>query len=120
MGFATKLRSLMEFNNIKAVELARKTGLSEAAISDYLKGKKEPRGKQSIEIAKALNVSLDTLWETEFAQKKFIADSSDELWNKICSDDSKLMLARWISNLDQDQLEMVVKLLEAARLSPRE
>lgn len=41
--------------------------MSEAAISGYLKGTKEPRGKQSVEIAKALNVPLDILWETDFA-----------------------------------------------------
>lgn len=47
------------------------TGLSEAAISDYLNGKKEPRGKQSAAIAKALNVSLDDLWETGYQEKAF-------------------------------------------------
>ena len=56
MAFSDKLKELMEQNNMKAVELARTCGLSEAAISDYLKGKKEPRGRQSIEIAKALQV----------------------------------------------------------------
>lgn len=56
----------MRKNNMKSVDLARLTGLSEAAISDYINGKKEPRGRQSINIAKALNVSLDVLWETGF------------------------------------------------------
>lgn len=66
MSFQDKLKELMNSNNIKAVDLAKLTGLSEASISDYLNGKKEPRGKQSISIAKALNVSMDTLWETGF------------------------------------------------------
>ena len=59
----------MSERNMKSVELARATELSEAAISDYLKGKKEPRGRQSIAIAKALGVSLDTLWETNLQEK---------------------------------------------------
>lgn len=66
MSFAYKLKEMLYKNGLKAADLARATGLSEAAISDYLKGKKEPRGRQSIAIAKALNVSLDTLWETGY------------------------------------------------------
>ncbi len=66
MSFADKLKEILNKNGLKAADLARATGLSEAAISDYLKGKKEPRGRQSIAIAKALNVSLDTLWETGY------------------------------------------------------
>ena len=66
MSFADKLKEILNINGLKAADLARATGLSEAAISDYLKGKKEPRGRQSIAIAKALNVSLDTLWETGY------------------------------------------------------
>lgn len=68
MSFSQNLKRLMSMKDMKAVDLARATGLSEAAISDYLNGKKEPRGRQSVSIAKALNVSLDVLWETEFAQ----------------------------------------------------
>ena len=66
MSFADKLKELLNKNGLKAADLARSTGLSEAAISDYLKGKKEPRGRQSIAIAQALNVSLDALWETGY------------------------------------------------------
>lgn len=73
MSFSEKLRSLLESREMRAIDLANATGLSGAAISDYLNGKKEPRGKQSVEIAKALNVSLDELWETEFAENKFLS-----------------------------------------------
>lgn len=66
MAFAEKLQELMDRNNIIAANLSKMTGISTASISDYLKGKKEPRGKQSVILAKALHISLDTLWETEF------------------------------------------------------
>lgn len=78
MAFADKLKDLLNQNNMKAIDLARATGLSEASISDYLNRKKEPRGQQSISIAKALNVSLDTLWETEYQQKE-VNPIQDEL-----------------------------------------
>lgn len=66
MAFADNLKKILNENKWKAVDLARAAGLSEAAVSDYLNGKKEPRGRQSIAIARALNVSLDVLWETGY------------------------------------------------------
>ncbi len=64
--FSEHLRELMKERQMSAADLARATGLSEAAISGYLNGKKEPRGAQSKSIAQALNVSLDELWQTGF------------------------------------------------------
>lgn len=91
MGFSEKLRELLLNREMKAVDLARATGLSEAAVSDYLKGKKEPRGRQSIAIAQALSVSLDELWETGFDDQENTASENSidateeeiELYNKI-------------------------------------
>lgn len=40
MAFADQLKKLMAENGCKAVDLARTSGLSEAAISDYLRGEK--------------------------------------------------------------------------------
>ena len=86
MAFSDTLRDLLDDRDMRAADLSRATGLSEAAISDYLKGKKEPRGKQSAIIAKALLVSLDTLWETDFAPeitKKSPTPSNDDAEDKI-------------------------------------
>lgn len=94
MSFADKLKELLNKNGLKAADLARSTGLSEAAISDYLNGKKEPRGRQSIAIAKVLNVSLDTLWETGWEDKMTLGE--------------KIKLARKAQNLTQHQLADMV------------
>ena len=72
MAFKDTLRRLMNEKNMKAADLARATGLSEAIISTYLSGKKEPLGKTSIAIAKALQVTLDVLWETDFADEQSV------------------------------------------------
>ncbi len=74
--FSEHLRRLMTERSLSAAELARKTGLSEAAISGYLHGKKEPRGVQSISIARALGVTLDTLWQTDFASHTISTEES--------------------------------------------
>lgn len=67
MAFSEKLREAMNRRGLKAADLSRETGLSEAIISEYLSGKKEPRGKQSALLSKTLDVSLDELWETPFS-----------------------------------------------------
>jgi len=85
VSFADKLKEMLNKNGLKAADLARTTGLSEAAISDYLRGKKEPRGRQSIAIAKALNISLDTLWETGYNNTKSNNSKTDEILSLFLS-----------------------------------
>lgn len=79
MAFSETLRQLLSVKNMKAVDLSRQTGLSEASISDYLSGKKEPRGRQSVEIARALGVTLDLLWETGFDKKSPAPESEADM-----------------------------------------
>lgn len=114
MSFADKLKEMLNKNELKAADLARATGLSEAAISDYLKGKKEPRGRQSIAIAKALHVSLDTLWETGYDAnnsnnpKTDEADFLDAEISKLYSsltDKNKKYLYGYIQRLLEEQHE---------------
>lgn len=92
MAFNTKLKELMELRNIKGADLSRSTGLSEAIISEYLKGRKEPRGKQSVLIAAALNVSLDELWETGFEQKEAPAGEQEHSEGVISLEQSNRLL----------------------------
>lgn len=103
MSFASTLKKLMFDRGIKAADLARATNLSEAAISDYLSGKKEPRGKQSIAIAKALGVSLDVLWEID--KNKAPVDFSDGRAMKI------MRLMEKARNMTDEQLDALINLL---------
>lgn len=58
--FKDRLIQAMEVRNIKAVELAEKTGLSKARISQYMNGVYVPKSKGTHFIAKALQV--DERW----------------------------------------------------------
>lgn len=94
MAFNIKLKEIMDSRKMKGAELARLTGLSEAIISEYLKGKKEPRGKQSVAIASVLNVSLDELWETEFYKKNNApAEKQEQSSGNISLEESNRLLA---------------------------
>ena len=54
--FKDRLLQAMEIRDIKAVELAEKTGLSKARISQYMNGVYIPKSKGTHLIAKALQV----------------------------------------------------------------
>ena len=110
MAFAEVLRKLLNEKGMRAADLARKSGLSEAIISEYLNGKKEPRGKQSALIADALQISLDDLWETEYSKSK---DNSETSSNTIYDRDIK-RIARARQQMSPERQEAMMHILEAA------
>lgn len=59
--FTARLRYLMEFNNLNQAEFAVKTGLSQSAVSRYLRGKLEPKLKDLITICAVMGCSFDWL-----------------------------------------------------------
>lgn len=52
-----RLEQAMAHNNMKAVELSKKTGVPKGAISYYLAGKSTPKSDRVYILSKALNVS---------------------------------------------------------------
>ena len=54
--FASRLQDALEKANMKPVDLHNATGISKAAISEYLAGSYEPKQKNTYKIAQALNV----------------------------------------------------------------
>ena len=81
MVFKDSLNRLMKEKGVIPAALHRATGISEGNISEYLSGAKEPLGKTSVAIAKALGVSLDDLWEHELPEMK--DDSSSSVINEF-------------------------------------
>lgn len=135
MSFSEQLKTLMTKADMSATDLAKATGLSEASISDYRNGKKEPRSRQSISLAKALNVSLDTLWETDFQTKETSEQSDDSIDNdddipvviaassghtvdaikreeEYIQFKQKIVRAVYAANLDMRQMEELYKIIQ--------
>lgn len=113
MTFSVRLRELLNEKGMKPAELARVAQISEAVVSEYLSGKKEPRGRQSIAIAKALEVSLDKLWETEFQEE---AEQNLELMqclNELRNRPEMQMLFKVSKNASKEEIEKVVQMIEA-------
>lgn len=55
--FARRLELALQMNNMRAVELSRKTGISEPMLSQYKSGSCSPKMDRVIILAKALKVS---------------------------------------------------------------
>ncbi len=55
--FSERYKMAMELRNMKAVELSRRTGISEPALSQYASGKAEPKKDRAVRIAEVLEVN---------------------------------------------------------------
>lgn len=55
--FKHRLDTALAFANMKPIDLASKTGISEATISQYRSGYSKPKDKRLVQIANALNVN---------------------------------------------------------------
>lgn len=60
--FANRLRLAMERTEIKRIELVKAAGIDQGAMTNYLKGKYEPKQDTVAKLAKILNVSERWLW----------------------------------------------------------
>lgn len=60
-NLSSKLDKLLKENGLSQKDLAEMTGLTQSAISHYIKGDRVPRGDNLFKIAEALWVSVDDL-----------------------------------------------------------
>lgn len=58
--FPTRLKEAMALRNARLTDLANETKIHKGTISNYLSGKYQPKGNNTLLIAKALNVN--PLW----------------------------------------------------------
>ena len=61
MGFNENLKLLLIQKHMKQADLCRMTGIQTSLMSEYINGKKSPTIGNAIQIADALDISLDTL-----------------------------------------------------------
>lgn len=60
-AFGAHLKSLLEEKGMTQAEFARRTGLTEPAVSRYIKGERIPGMLQAYRIACAIGVDMNTL-----------------------------------------------------------
>ena len=100
--FNERLQQAISRSGMTQKELAEKVGITEAAVSHYLKGDRMPRSAVAVKLADVLNMSVDELMggntETSFDEVyKIVARSAKQLDNdqkaalvRVLFDDEKI------------------------------
>jgi len=92
--FVKRLNQAMAEANMTQAELSRKTGISEAAISNYRKGNYEPKHKQIYLLAVALNVSPSWLMGFDLDENSDRLDQAlTSLWASLSDEQKSQALA---------------------------
>lgn len=70
-GITRRITELLSKRNMSQKELAKSAGITEAAVSHYVKGDRVPRGVNLMKIARALGTTTDYLLsEDKVSDKK--------------------------------------------------
>ena len=109
--FSYRLTVLLDENNMKQTELAKKVGISNVTICRYLTAERIPRLDVVIKIASLFNVSVDYL--LGLSNDKVTNDSEDNYDFNILAIIDKLYSLEKGVNLSKSQIELIKKLLLA-------
>lgn len=93
-----RIQELLDQRGISRKEFAAMTGLTEAAISRYITGKREPKAVTLSLIADTLGVSMDDLLGTPCDDPEIL-------------DDAVRMVARSIDGISDEQKRLLVDAL---------
>lgn len=74
--FSERLNLVIKENNIRQVDLCRKTGIGKSAMSQYLSGSFAPKQQNLYELARALNVSEAWLMGYDVPRERVSAKAS--------------------------------------------
>ena len=100
--FSERISELMKNNRLSQKELAAKAGVTESAISYYVKGERTPRSDVLTRIAKALGTTTDYL----------LGNTSETTLNS--TDEDLQYLQRNLGKLNTEQLKRAETMLKAA------
>ena len=109
--FSYRLTVLLDENNMKQTELARKVGISNVTICRYLTAERLPRLDVVIKIASLFNVSVDYL--LGLSNDKTNKDSEDNYDFNILSIIDKLYSLEKGKTLSKSQIELIKRILLA-------
>lgn len=110
-----RIREALSTRNMKAAELAERSGLDKAAISNYVKQNYQPKQKALFNMAKILDVN--EMWLAGYdvpMQRRVVSSNNSEvaqLFDNILRDKKLLQLVINISKLNDNQLTIITNMV---------
>lgn len=105
-----RLQEIMREKGIKQADLARMTGISRGAISNYVLGRYEPKSDIINKFAKALNCSEMWLWGYDVPMTRQEKPSSK---NVILSEGEEVLL-NLFRQIPENKQEVVLEMIRLA------
>lgn len=105
-----RLQEIMDKKQLKQADLARMTGISRGAISNYVLGRYEPKSDVINKFAKSLNCSEMWLWGYDVPMERPIAKSTNTI--EVTEDEQKLL--EIFRLVPENQQQMVMQMIEIA------
>ena len=105
-----RLQEIMKKKDIKQADLARLTGVSRGAVSNYVLGRYEPKSDIINKFAKALNCSEMWLWGYDVPAERQEAYPNDEL---SLTEGEKMMLDLF-RQIPEDKQKVVLEMVRLA------
>lgn len=117
--FKDRLIQAMEARDVKAVELAEKTGLSKARISQYMNGVYIPKSKGTHLIAKALHVEetwlmgiTDNMERQERTYSPLMLENAVNVVETVIEDENYKAIVNSSALLNPDEMKMVRAMID--------
>lgn len=105
-----RLQEIMNKKQLKQADLARMTGISRGAISNYVLGRYEPKSDVISKFAKSLNCSEIWLWGYDVPMERASTKATNTI--EVTEDEQKLLdLFRLVP---ENQQQMVLQMIEIA------
>lgn len=105
---AKNIKKYMIENGVTATDVCNTLGFPMPTFSDWIREKTYPRIDKIEKMANYFGIQKSDLIEEQPTTTK-----DDELLKALKSNPTKLMLAEWICQLNQEQLQMVEGILQA-------
>ena len=113
---ANRINIALTYAGKKQADVVRETGIDKGAMSNYKKGKYEPKQDAIYKIAKCLNVSEMWLWGYDCPMERPIEQKENdelvELIDMLRKDKGFRNLVLKLRNLNPEQLEGLMKLMD--------
>jgi len=108
-------RKLLEIKGLKSSDVSKETGVSNATLSDWKKGKSVPKADKLIKIAEFLGVSVEylTTGEEKGGEKYYLNDEASRIAQDIFENEDLKMLYQAAKNAPPKRLKAYYEMVKA-------